>query len=202
MAITMHILHMRMRGSQDMANMDHSSMDHSSMMDHEAHKAMTAEGAGQSHPGQMQSTDMPSQFRSIKSLTSEELAAYQQGTGHGMAKAAEQNDHPGPRHVLAKANELQLTDEQKKKIQTIMDKMHADAVAVGNQIIDSEKQLNALFKQGTINQQQLDSLVFEIATLQGKLRTIHLSAHLKTREILSEAQVTKYNQLMNYTRGT
>jgi hypothetical protein len=44
------------------------------------------------------------QTRSIKSLSEEDIAALLNGEGMGMAKAAELNGYPGPKHVLTLAN--------------------------------------------------------------------------------------------------
>jgi len=52
------------------------------------------------------------QSRSIKALPEGDIAALQNGDGMGMAKAAELNGYPGPRHVLALAAELHLTEAQ------------------------------------------------------------------------------------------
>ena len=54
--------------------------------------------------------------RIIKSLSSEDIKSLQTGTGDafgGMAKLAELNGYPGPRHVLDLTNELKLSDEQR-----------------------------------------------------------------------------------------
>jgi hypothetical protein len=53
------------------------------------------------------------QTRSIKALSSEDIAALLKGEGMGMAKAAELNGYPGPVHVLTLAKELKLTESQR-----------------------------------------------------------------------------------------
>ena len=37
-----------------------------------------------------------------------------------------------------------------------------------------------------------------IADLQGRLRTVHLSAHLDTRALLNPDQITRYEHLRGY----
>ncbi len=44
--------------------------------------------------------------REIKSLSPGDIQMYLQGHGMGMAKAAELNHYPGPKHVLDLAKEL------------------------------------------------------------------------------------------------
>ena len=53
--------------------------------------------------------------REIKALSKEEIGGYISGDGMGLAKTAELNHYPGPRHVLDLADELQLSGEQRKE---------------------------------------------------------------------------------------
>jgi Spy/CpxP family protein refolding chaperone len=68
------------------------------------------------------------QNRPIKSLDAATVQELQNGEGHGMALVGELNHYPGPRHVLAMASHLDLTDAQKAETQAIFDQMHAVAV--------------------------------------------------------------------------
>jgi Spy/CpxP family protein refolding chaperone len=196
MAFTLHLLHMRMRGGGDSAGMPAG-------MDHAAHMKMMMDQLqamqGHHHPGQEDTPDPRPEFSSIKSLTADEVTAYQAGTGHGMAKAAEQNHYPGPRHVLDLAAQLQLSKQQTEQIEKAKDAMTDAAIKIGNQIIENERKLNAAFVSKTIDQSQLDSLVKESAALQGQLRLAHLSAHLQIYKILTSEQIAKYDQLRGYS---
>src|SRR5690349_61947 len=64
------------------------------------------------HAGIAESPYAGQQSRSVKALAEEDIAALQNGDGMGMAKAAELNGYPGPRHVLALVTELRLTEAQ------------------------------------------------------------------------------------------
>jgi hypothetical protein len=44
-------------------------------------------------------------------------------------------------------------------------------------------------------------LTAEIANLQGHLRALHLTAHVRERALLSAEQVTKYDALRTYVPG-
>src|SRR5512140_1710908 len=57
-----------------------------------AHAALTSPYAGE-------------EKREIKSLSADVIEQYNQGEGMGMAKAAELNHYPGPRHVLMAADQ-------------------------------------------------------------------------------------------------
>jgi Spy/CpxP family protein refolding chaperone len=136
--------------------------------------------------------------REIKALSAEEVQGYLSGSGMGLAKVAELNHYPGPRHVLDPAEPLQLSKEQRQKTQSIYDKMRTEAVRVGTQLIERERQLDILFTAGTLTEAQVDQFVTEIATMQGQLRAVHLRAHLAQRTILTPEQLRQYDTLRGY----
>jgi len=76
--------------------------------------------------------------------------------------------------------------------------MHEDAVQLGKLIVEKEKGLDNLFAKQKIDEPQLQVLVSEIARLQGKLRVVHLKAHLQMKQVLSSQQIDKYDELRGY----
>lgn len=141
------------------------------------------------------------QNREIKSLSTDDIGAYLEGKGMGLAKAAELNHYPGPRHVLDLSDKLALTEMQKKETQALFASMQAKAMAVGKQIIDHESLLDSLFRNGDINTQRLDSVLQQIGRLQTQLRFIHLNTHLAQKAILTAQQIERYDRLRGYGRG-
>jgi hypothetical protein len=136
--------------------------------------------------------------REVTTLSAEEIQAYLSGQGMGLAKAAELNSYPGPRHVLELAAQLQLSERQRVETQQSFDAMHREAVRLGQLIVEKERALDAMFAQKQIDAGKLQSATREIGLLQGRLRAAHLSAHLEMRRILSPAQVRKYDELRGY----
>jgi hypothetical protein len=55
--------------------------------------------------------------RPIKALSAQQIADLKAGRGMGLALAAELNGFPGPLHVLELAAGLELTDEQRTKVE-------------------------------------------------------------------------------------
>src|SRR5262249_12696973 len=142
--------------------------------------ATTATGIAQSpspYAGQEQ--------RTIKALSDEEIRDLLEARGMGLAKAAELNSYPGPLHVLQLANELGLSDAQRKATDTLYANMRQRALSIGRQIIEAERALDRAFANGAIEPATLRSQVTAIATLQGKLRAVHLEAHLAQRSLLT-----------------
>jgi len=145
--------------------------------------------------------DMPyagQQSRPIKALSDDDVAALRNGEGMGMAKAAELNGYPGPKHVLDLARQLQLTDGQWRGVQAIFDRMSAAAKPLGGELIAQEQALDQLFAKGDITPDRLAAATAAIAELQGRLRAVHLSAHLETRALLNPDQIARYEQLRGY----
>jgi Spy/CpxP family protein refolding chaperone len=145
--------------------------------------------------------DMPyagQQARTIKALSDEDIAALSKGEGMGMAKAAELNGYPGPKHVLTLATKLGLTEDQQRRVTAIFDRMSAAAKLLGGELIAREQALDQLFAKGEITPDRLAAETAAIAELQGRLRAVHLAAHLETRALLQPDQIARYEQLRGY----
>lgn len=134
----------------------------------------------------------------IKALTKEELNHLLKGEGMGMAKAAELNSYPGPRHVLDFSSQLNLTSEQIEKTNELFKSMQTQAKKIGLLIIKKEKELDSVFKTNKAEEELIRNKITEIAQLNSKLRFVHLDAHLKQKEILTVEQVNSYNRLKGY----
>src|SRR5215471_17006142 len=78
------------------------------------------------------------QARQIKSLSEQQVANLKAGRGMGMALAAELNGYPGPAHVLELADRLDLTPDQRTKVQTLFDAMKAEAIPLGSKLLERE----------------------------------------------------------------
>ena len=139
------------------------------------------------------------QGRSIKALSDDDIAALRKGEGMGMAKAAELNGYPGPAHVLTLAPQLGLTESQQRQVAAIFERMSAAAKPLGGELIAHEQVLDQLFAKGEITPDRLAAETAAIGELQGRLRSVHLAAHLETRALLSPDQITRYEQIRGYS---
>jgi Spy/CpxP family protein refolding chaperone len=138
------------------------------------------------------------QARPIKALSDEDIAALRKGEGMGMAKAAELNGYPGPVHVLTLAKQLGLSEHQLQQVTAIYDRMSAAAKPLGGELITREQELDQLFATGEIKPDRLAAETAAIGELQGRLRSVHLAAHLETRALLNPEQIALYEQLRGY----
>lgn len=136
----------------------------------------------------------------IRGLSNEEISDLRQGRGMGRARAAELNGYPGPRHVLdaVRAGLLALTPEQTRKAEQLFDGMATEAQRLGDQILREEQSLEGEFRAGRISEAELDARTFRIAALEGKLRAVHLRAHITMRAVLSASEIQRYNTLRGY----
>ncbi len=131
-------------------------------------------------------------------LSAEEEKQYLSGAGMGYAKAAELNHFPGPMHALELADKLDLSPEQRQKTQALMAAHKAEARAIGAKLIAAEGALEALFRSGAVEQDQLRKAVQQAAALQGEYRLSHLETHRRMRGLLTGEQVRRYDHLRGY----
>lgn len=137
--------------------------------------------------------------REIKALSNQDIEGYLSGKGMGYAKAAELNHFPGPRHVLDLSQELHLTEDQVKQTRAIFNAMEKEAVHLGAHLIEKERELDEKFADKSIDMRTLSDIVAELGVLEGKIRRVHLKAHLEQRKILNDHQVLRYAELRGYT---
>jgi Spy/CpxP family protein refolding chaperone len=138
------------------------------------------------------------QTRAIKALSPEDIAGLLNGEGIGMAKAAELNGYPGPVHVLELARELGLTADQRQQIQAIFDRMSTAAKPLGAELVEREQMLDQAFAKSEITPDRLAAETAAIGELAGRLRLVHLAAHLETRALLNPGQIALYQRLRGY----
>ena len=138
--------------------------------------------------------------REIASLSATDIEDLLAGRGWGFAKPAELNGYPGPVHVLELDDALQLSKQQRTKIQAIYERMAAQARSVGVRFVEAERRLDAVFKSQAIDEAELDQRIARTESLRAQLRRIHLLAHLETAPILTAEQRHAYNSLRGYSR--
>jgi Spy/CpxP family protein refolding chaperone len=154
-------------------------------------------------PVATQSPYVGQQTRGIKALSDAEVDGYLKGEGMGMARAAELNHLPGPRHVLMLVRELGLTDAQRQETERLFDTMHAKAVAAGEQYVAAERELDAFFAHGgDLTRGTFAELVARAARLQGEVRAAHLEAHLAMVKVLTSEQIASYDRLRGYASAS
>ena len=138
------------------------------------------------------------EVRVLESLSAEDIAELRRGGGWGLAKAAELNGVPGPAHLLELENEIALTAEQVTALEALFRDMQTRAIAEGERLIALEEALDEAFRTRTVTDEALRRMLGEIEASRNALRYTHLSAHLTTPPLLSEAQIARYNALRGY----
>jgi hypothetical protein len=137
--------------------------------------------------------------REIKSLSESDIEELKNGKGWGLAKAAELNGVPGPAHLLEMKEKINLSAQQIREIEDIYRKMKQEAIPLGLELINLERELNNHFAKRTISDELLSQILQRIAQVHRQLRYVHLSTHLKTPIILKSEQITLYNKLRGYS---
>ena len=131
---------------------------------------------------------------SIKSLSKHRIEGLLSGKGLGLAKAAELNGYPGPKHVLELKKMLNLTSKQRNQSQALFHRMQSQAQKLGAKIITEEAELNRLFSSTEVNQKSLMITLDSIALLESQLKAVHLEAHIKQAHLLTPEQIETYYQ--------
>ena len=134
----------------------------------------------------------------IAALSADEVEQLRAGAGMAMARAAELNHYPGPRHVLEMAAELDLSAEQHGALEAVHADMLTEARHLGAEIVAAEEHLQRRFALRHVDEGSLRRAVAEIARLYGELRFVHLAAHLQTTDLLGGEQIERYDRLRGY----
>ena len=116
------------------------------------------------------------------------------GRGFGMAFAADQNGYPGPLHVLELADRLGLTADQEARMRELMHAMFAESRPRGAVLLAAEARLTKLFADGAASEAAVRAAVAEVERARSEVRLTHLLTHLRTRDVLTEAQRRLYHQ--------
>ncbi len=138
------------------------------------------------------------ELRPIKSISPQDIEALKNGEGMGFAKLAELNHFPGPKHVLDLAEHLSLTPRQVAETRLLFDDMRSRAIAVGHELLAAEAALDHAFEKNEINAAVLERALLQIGEIRARLRFVHLEAHLRQRQLLTDAQITLYDQSRGY----
>jgi Spy/CpxP family protein refolding chaperone len=117
-----------------------------------------------------------------------------EGRGFGMAFAADQNGYPGPMHVLELRDRLKLTTDQEAKARALMHAMFAESKPKSARLLDAEATLRRLFADRTADDTAVRAAVAEVERARGEVRLLHLLAHLRTRDLLTEDQRRIYHE--------
>lgn len=145
------------------------------------------------------------QDRNIKYLSHSDVEALRNGEGGalgGLAKPAELNSYPGPRHALDHSEELNLSDEQELELENLFEDMKAESQPVGQEYLEVERKIDEGYENESLSEEELETLLTRSGELYGELRYVHLKYHFQTKEILSDQQIKKYNQIRGYASET
>lgn len=136
--------------------------------------------------------------REIKALSEQDIADLRAGRGMTLALAAELNGYPGPLHTLELAEDLGLTPDQRAATEALYEEMRAAAADLGERILEKERHLDRLFRDGHPTEEAVTRATAETARLQGELRAHHLNYHLAMMTLLDDGQIVQYSRLRGY----
>ena len=138
------------------------------------------------------------QSRSVKALSTEQIADLRAGRGMGLALSAELNGYPGPLHVIELADQLVLNADQRARMQQLFQQMKDETIGIGHRLIAQEEELDRQFADRKITSASLTASTAAIGQTQAALRAAHLRYHLLAAEVLTLSQMQRYAELRGY----
>jgi hypothetical protein len=140
--------------------------------------------------------DTTGKISPVRTLTYQQYQAYLKGeAGEDLARVAESNHYPLPDKVLKYRNELDLSPIQIKKITEASTYLRRRRLQIGGSIIDTEKQLDSMFRYNKVQDGNLIFYATRYGSYQGELKNALLQACLSTQRLLSQQQMTKFEAL-------
>jgi len=134
----------------------------------------------------------------VPGLSSQEVDDLLEGRGAGYARTAELSGYPGPRHVLDLGDRLGLSAPQRAVAESLFVAMNHAARTLGAEILAAERRLAAEFAAGTVSPAALEQQTTALGVQYGRLRAIHLGAHVELTRHLTSAQIHRYAELRGY----
>jgi len=116
-----------------------------------------------------------------------------EGRGFGMAFVADQNGYPGPMHVLELKDRLKLTADQEAKAREVYAAVRAE-LPKSTRLLEAERKLERLFAERTARESAVRAAAAEVERARTEVRLVHLLAHVRTRDLLSEEQRRIYHE--------
>ena len=128
-------------------------------------------------------------------MSTAEVEAYRSGRPYNEILPAETYGYPDPRQILEWQNQLELSDEQLKKIRALANRMVKECVLYGKKIIANELLLDEFFRKGETDPMALANRVESIGLLRWRLRFNLLSICTSTKTLLDDQQLKRYREL-------
>ena len=150
--------------------------------------------AAAQHAGHGHTPGTPSEGHIRAQACADEFdAVVRDGRGFGMAFAADQHGYPGPMHVLELKDRLGLTAEQETRVRAVMAAMFAESRPKSARLLEAEARLRTLFASGAADEAAVRAATAEVERARNGVRLVHLLAHLKTRDLLTDTQRQAYH---------
>ena len=161
--------------------------------------------------------------KSAEAPDAAERAAFLTGLSEGLAAADRERDRTAGRSIWRRLNryeyentvrdllgapwlqlrdKLALTPAQAAAAQDSFNRMEAAARPLGAELVARERALDDLFRTAAASPADVAAQTEAIGALQGRLRAVHLHAHIEMRALLTAGQVAAYDRLRGYASGT
>ncbi len=137
----------------------------------------------------------------VVGLSAQEVDDLLEGRGAGYARTAELTGYPGPRHVLDLGDQLSLSAAQRAVAESLFVTMNDAARTLGAEIVAAERRLAADFAARTVSLAALQDATASLGLQYGRLRALHLAAHVELTRHLTAEQILRYAELRGYAHA-
>jgi len=112
--------------------------------------------------------------------------------------ANEQYTFDEKNYLLQMEDKINLVGKYQTNTNSEVNGIYNNAIRLGTELIQLEKQLNNAFSNKSINEITLDKYISDIMNVREKLRLVHLSTRLQVPSILRQEEVILYTSLRAY----
>jgi hypothetical protein len=95
-------------------------------------------------------------------------------------------------HVLELKDRLGLTPAQEAATRALVEAMFVESRPKSARLLAGEARLRALFSSGGAEEATVRAAVAEVEVAQREVRLVHLLTHVRTRALLTAAQIAAY----------
>jgi len=107
---------------------------------------------------------------------------------------------PGVKMILAMADDINLTDEQKAKLEQMVVTFNLEKVDQRAKAEKAKIKLRALMRDENAKEIEVNAAIDALAGLKAELQKMHYRHHKEVRSLLTEVQIDKLKQLRQEKR--
>jgi Spy/CpxP family protein refolding chaperone len=119
--------------------------------------------------------------------------------GHGMMGQGKMMQGPGIRQILMHADDINLTDEQKDRLETLADDFQLQRIDKQAELKKARLKLQSLMRDEAADADVMRA-IDDLSRLQGEMHKMQYRHHQDVRSVLTEEQIQQLKELRSQRR--